>query len=71
MCVSIVYLPSVTPKAWVSRLRIKNFDHTYSRLRSNFSHLVEMLELLQYWLTHFETNINYFIIKETEAIERK
>ena len=44
--------------------------HASSCLCSNFSRLVETLEPLQYWLTHLEKYINYFI-KETETSERK
>ena len=45
----ILYLPSVTPKAWLSRLRMKTRCHAYSRLCSNFSRVVETLEPLQHW----------------------
>ena len=50
----VLYLPSVMPKVWLSRLRM-------SCLCSNFSGLVELLEPLQHWLAHFEKYINYLI----------
>ena len=61
----VLYLPTLTPEGWKLR------SHVGSRLRANFSRLIEKCELLPACLTHFQKYVNSDLCKERKPCVKR